>query len=69
MVKYELNIESHSKLNCVASKPSTKSRYGFICLDINFLWLIYNILLFCSFIKIANLQPPDCRLAEKLQIN
>lgn len=35
------------------------------CLDINFLWLIYYILLFCSFTKIANLQPHDCRLAEK----
>lgn len=39
------------------------------CLDINFLWLIYYILLFCSFTKIANLQPHDCRLAEfKLNI-
>lgn len=34
------------------------------CLDINFLWLIYYILLFCSFTKIANLQPHDCRLAD-----
>ena len=34
------------------------------CLDINFLWLIYYILFFYLFTKMANLQPHDCRLAD-----